>query len=94
MIGRIRSSPVTIPVTVVDSLTTAIAGTHYNLLTNSVTIAPGDSLAGNVQVEVLAAATSTFPGPNAVVTFRLGDNDAENVRAARRVRDYRLTIVR
>jgi hypothetical protein len=63
LIGEQRSEPLTVFIGI-DESSTAVEGTHYNLLNDEVTIAPGTSAATGV-IEILDS------GANASVTLRL-----------------------
>lgn len=51
LVGAQRSSPITVNYTVLSSVTTAVAGTHYN--TSGTFTIPANSSFGEVQVDIL-----------------------------------------
>lgn len=85
LIAPHQNRPLEISYRVVDSLTTAQAGVHYNLSGTTFTI-PANSSFGEIPVDVLAATTG------GVLAVELLGNEGEGVVAAENYDTFLLTI--
>lgn len=86
LIGEQRDSDITLDVQVVDSLTTAEAGTHYTLPSSSVTI-PANSSSGAFDIEYTASAVDGDP-----VVLAVELQGTEEIKAAPNLDTHTLTI--
>lgn len=90
LIGEQLSQDVDISYVVVDSLTDAQEGTHYNLSSPSPVTIPANSSETQVDIDVLDAAMAD--GEFAVLTLALEDNDGAGIEAGENIRFFELTI--
>ena len=88
LIGPQRNQDLSVEYTVVDSMTTAQEGTHYNLLTSSPVTIPANSSETVVDLEVPANTLNE----GETRTLQLAITDAGEVETGPNIRFYNLTI--
>ena len=92
LIGPQRESDLSVPFTINSDGTSAVEGTHFNIVTSSPVVIPANSSSTTVQVEVLEADGALNAGQAGVLALELQEA-AEDVIPAVNLKDYTLTII-
>lgn len=89
LIGEQRSSDLSVSFEVDTQNSTAVAGTHFNLVTTSpITLPANSSSTGEIEIEIIE---DSVPDGE-VVTLVLVLQDSDGVKAAENLKTYTLTI--
>lgn len=89
LIGEQRSSDLSVSFEVDTQNSTAVAGTHFNLVTTSpITLPANSSSTGEIEIEIIE---DSVPDGE-VVTLLLVLQDSDGVKAAENLKTYTLTI--